>query len=58
MKTRKQQIINDNYCTKCDKLTAKRELEENAQYGGYGFSKICNRCADHIDNQQASQQDD
>ena len=38
------------------KSPSKNELEHNAQFGGYGFKKICNRCADYIDKQQDIQQ--
>lgn len=43
-------------CVRCKKVTYWRELEENAKFGGYGFEKICDRCASHIDNLQDEQQ--
>lgn len=53
-KNGKKQTIYE--CVTCHKITAKNELKHNSRFGGYGFKKICNRCADAIDNSQDSQQ--
>lgn len=57
MKTRKEQNIKDCTCEDCGAIKGKKELDYNAQFGGYGFKRVCNRCADRMENQIAAQQD-
>lgn len=45
-------------CVTCFKNAPVQELLENAKLGGYGFKKICNTCAQEIDGQMDSQQQD
>jgi len=43
-------------CTTCEKMTSKKELESNAQFGGYGFKMICDICAEKIEDEMDEQQ--
>ena len=43
-------------CVDCQKLTLKTELEENARYGGYSFKRICDNCAEKIEDEMDKQQ--
>jgi len=43
-------------CEGCSKITPKGELAYNAKFGGYGFRRICDNCADLLDNASDSLQ--
>ena len=43
-------------CKTCEKMTSRKELESNAQFGGYGFKMICDICAEKIEDQMDEQQ--
>lgn len=47
-----------DYCVECQEITAEEELQENAKYGSYGWKRICDKCANEIDHQMDSQQQD
>jgi len=38
-------------CVKCKTTVPRKELEENSTIGTYGFKRICDTCAQRIDNE-------
>jgi len=43
--------VETDHCRECKKETPVTELEENAQYGSYGFKPICDECGSRIDTE-------
>jgi len=45
-------------CVKCKTTVPRKELEENSTIGTYGFKRICDTCAQRIDNEIDSYRQD
>lgn len=52
------EIAERGCCVKCKCSAPRKELEDNSQIGSYGFKRICDSCAERLDEEMDSDRQD